>query len=750
MGAARQGENRNHVPPAEILSIPAPLTPLIGRARDVEAIGEAMRRCRLVTISGPGGVGKTRLALELAQGSASRRANGAWLVDLASVPGAADVAMETARVLGLGTTSGAAATDELRRYLAQRDMLLVLDNCEHVIDACAGVAVALLGGCPKVQILATSREPLGVEGETVWRLEPLEADEAARLFVDRARRRKPQFMPDPEADSVIARICQRLDRLPLAIELAAARVLVMSPAEILTSLESRLGELSGGRRQGPAHHRSVRSAVEWSYQLLGRGEQAAFRALGVFAGTFDAQAAAAVAPRLSVDVLARLVEKSLLTVVDSPAGRTRYRLLEPMREYALDRLASAGELDAARQRHLLHFSAVGAGAAHGMPSQRALELLEELGPDYGNVRAAIEWATLRDPAAAAAILTATQDLFMMLGQADGRRLAAQILERSPARDLRRADVMAVEGALAFLTGDLEAAGRILAEAGALCRVLGENVLEGWVAFYHGISSVLAGTVEPAREHLDTARARHREAGERIGYARATAVLGLTFLMAGETDRARELAEEGLAMGVAEGNPWTQGQAHTYLGIIAETSPSGEREATTHYREAVAHLRRYGDAVLLPVALVGQAGFLVRRDPARALRIVAGASAVQARIGSHFAPFYRSRAERVRAAAEAAVGDDASRLWREGQQLQVDDVIALAFGTPRSRTIRDGGFSDREREVIDLVVQGQSNKAIAARLHLSVRTVETHVRHVLTKAAVANRTELAAWVRAGRQ
>jgi predicted ATPase/DNA-binding NarL/FixJ family response regulator len=726
--------------------LPAPLTSLIGRSRELGAIGETLRVTRLVTVSGPGGVGKTRLAVEVAHRQLARRRDGVWIVDLTSSAGAPDVAAETARTLEVRGAPGVVPTEALRRFLAERDAMLVLDNCEHVVAACAELATDLLTSCGELRILATSRELLGVTGETVWRLDPLAPDDARRLFVERARQRQPGFIPTLKEDAAIARICERLDRLPLAIELAAGRVGVMSIDEILAGIESQLDDLGGVARVGPRHHRTVRAAVEWSHRLLDGDEQEAFRSLAVFVSGFDAAAARAVAPGLSTDLLARLVDKSLVAVAASAPGRTRYRLLETVREYASELLAEAGELEAADERHFGHFMSVSPAAAPGWPSPGAHLYVHAFADDYENVRAAIERAAERDPCAALRLLAATRDLFIMFGQADGRRLAELLLEHCPARDRHRADVQITAGLLAILVVDAEAARRVLADARELSAELGEPAHEGWARFFCGLLAMLGGEGESARTHLEPSREIHRRCGHRIGEATATAALGLTFEMAGEHAAARELVEEALAIETEEGYVWGEGQAHLYLGIIADATVSESPRAAAHYRQAVECLRRYRDATLLPVALVGLAGALTRRDPARALQVTAAAFAMRAQAGGQFAPYYQARANAVREAAEAAVGAGADRVWAEGARLGPDDAIALAFGLKRQRVRSDEGLSAREEEVARLVAEGLTNKEAAARLQLSVRTVESHVRHVLAKLGLANRTQLATWAR----
>jgi predicted ATPase/DNA-binding CsgD family transcriptional regulator len=727
-------------------NLPLPLTSLVGRSHELAEIDGRLPRTRLLTLTGPGGVGKTRLALELAHRQVARCPDGVWLVDLAQGPQTPDVAAETARRLGLGSPAGGSPTDSLRAYLSPRDLLLVFDNCDHVVDDCAALAVALLSSGPKVRIVATSREMLGLDAETVWRLDPLRPEDAARLFVERARRRQPRFAPIAETDAAIAALCARLDRLPLTIELAAARAGVMSPREILTALEARLLELRAQRRLAPRHHGTVRAIVEWSYQLLSPEEREAFRSLAVFVGGFDAGAARSVASGLSLDVLTRLVDKSLVQVVQSRRERTRYALLETVREYAHEQLVGAGELDGTRDRHLRHFSGLASARRHGWPSKGAELFVRDLEDDYENVRAALEWSVTCDACSALALLAGTMDLFLMLGQADGRRLAAQALDRCPTRDAHRAEVLISAGMLAMLVGDAPAAEIALEEARELCAELHEEAQEGWALFVHGLTQTLGGDSEAGAAHLEASRALHRRWSVRTGEARATAALGLARLMAGEHVRARELVEEALAVNETVDDDWGRGQCHLYLGIIAESTGRDPRGATLHLRRAVELLRQFRGGPLLPVALVEQAGVLVRREPARALRVAAAAATIRARTGGVYAPFYRARAQRVRSAAEAALGAEAARIWADGERLRVDDAIAVAFGAERPRPQQPAGLSGREVAIGRLVAEGLSNKLIATRLHLSVRTVESHVRHALAKAGLENRTQLATWVR----
>ena len=726
-------------------NVPVPLTSLLGRSRELDGIGELLRRTRLVTLTGPGGVGKTRLAIEVARRQIGRRPDGVWLVDLTAGP---DSAAEVARTLDVGGRSPTAPAESLRRYLVDRDLLLVIDNCEHVIDVCARLASSLLSSCANLRILATSRESLGVSGETVWRVDALGAEAGHRLFLERARQREPEFIPHAAMDATIGEVCERLDRLPLAIELAAARIGVMSPAEILANLEARLGTLGGGSRLSPARHKTVRAAVEWSYELLDPTEQRAFRNLAVFVGGFDSAAAMAVIPGLSVDSVVRLVDKSVVASGKTSRGTTRYRLLETVREHAYELLVASGELEGARGRHLHHYLAVAQQADPGWPPFITAALLDRRREDYENVRAALEWSAEWDPCVGMRLLAGSRELFQMLGPADGRRLAQLLLARCPARDRCRVEVLITAGLLAMVMADPGASHVFHSDALRLGDELGELELEGFAMFFRGLMQTLSMAVEPARADLEAALVLLRRASNQVGEGMALATLGLTFLITDEPAHARELLEQALVIHTAAGYPWGEGQARLYTATTLETTDP--QAASLHYRRAIGCFQHYGDTNLLATSLIGHAGLIARRDPAVALRLTAAAVSVRVRVHGNFPGFFGERMRRIRAGCEAALGTNADRIWAEGSRLGIDEAIALAFGASRPRAPAPAGLSTRELEVVRLVADGLANKAIAAQLHLSVRTVESHVRHVLAIAGLSNRTQLAKWAREHNQ
>jgi predicted ATPase/class 3 adenylate cyclase/DNA-binding CsgD family transcriptional regulator len=394
---------RNEFPPLRTVkavaahNLPAQFTSFVGRGPQLAEVGTLLGQGRLVTLSGAGGVGKTRLAVEVANRLAAEYADGVWYVDLAPITDPDLVPVTVARALGLPDQPGRSTMDTLLRFVGDRQMLVVLDNCEHLLDACADLVVALLGAAARLTVLATSREPIGVTGEATWRVPSLSVtDEAIELFADRARLAQTGFTVTDDNAGVLAEICRRLDGMPLAIELAAARVRALSVAEILDSLHNRFRLLTGGARTAVRRQQTLRASVDWSHALLTETERILFRRLAVFLGGFDLDAAQAVAgidplQRYQVlDQLTLLVDKSLV-VAENIRGRTRYRLLETVRQYALEKLGESGEADAIRSRHRDHYTALAAllDAPAGSDYERRLGQAET---EIDNLRGAFGWS----------------------------------------------------------------------------------------------------------------------------------------------------------------------------------------------------------------------------------------------------------------------------------------------------------------------------------------------------------------------
>ena len=397
---------RNEFPPlrtpksVDIHNLPVQLTSFVGRGAQIDEVRSLLADNRLVTLTGAGGAGKTRLAAEIATRIAADfggSSGGVWYVDLAPVTHPAVVPVAVARALGLPDQAGSSATDTVVRFIGDRQMLIVLDNCEHLADATASLIVELLGACRVMRLIATSREPTGVAGEVTFLVPSLSlADEAIDLFTDRARRVLPHFNVTDDNAATVTEICSRLDGMPLAIELAAARVRALSLEEIVGSLHDRFRLLTGGARTVVRRQQTLRASVDWSHALLTDTERILFRRLAVFLGGFDLDAAQAVAGDADVeryqifDQLALLVDKSLV-VAENTSGRTRYRQLETVRQYAQEKLGESGEADAVRSRHRDHYTSMAAlldAPARTDHHQRVEQADEEM----DNLRSAFGWS----------------------------------------------------------------------------------------------------------------------------------------------------------------------------------------------------------------------------------------------------------------------------------------------------------------------------------------------------------------------
>jgi predicted ATPase/class 3 adenylate cyclase/DNA-binding CsgD family transcriptional regulator len=467
--------------------LPMQLTTFIGRQTEMKGIREALADNRLVTLTGAGGAGKTRLAIQIAAATATEYANGVWYVDLAPITDPDLVPVTVARALGLPDQPDQSTMEVLRRFIRDRRMLMLLDNCEHLLDASAELIIGVLAGCPALTLLATSREPIGVPGEMSWRVPSLSlTDEALELFADRARRTKPEFRVTADNAETVTEICHRLDGLPLAIELAAARIRALSPAELLTSLHDTFRLLTGGARTAVRRQQTLRASVDWSHALLSEPEKVLFRRLAVFYGGFDLDAAQALAGETGemeryqvLDQLTLLVDKSLVIADDSPHG-TRYRLLETVRQYAQEKLHDSREANDVRTRHRDHYTAM-AGLLDAPADADHERRLEKAETEIDNLRAAFAWSRENsDTELALTLASALLPLWLSRGlMPEGRNwLTAALADadrdsvEAPGAQVRASVCRTVLESFRGLSNDLDEAERTLAAA----RQLGDPAL----------------------------------------------------------------------------------------------------------------------------------------------------------------------------------------------------------------------------------------------------------------------------------
>ncbi len=707
-------------------TLPLPPTRLVGRGRQLDELIELTGRERIVTVLGTGGVGKTRLALELAHRLLPRFPAGVWPVDLSALQ-SGDV-VEAEVVARLGVTRGSADPVRLvAEQLADRQALLVLDNCEHLIQSVAPLAARLAGACRGLSLLCTSREPLGIAGETTYLLGPLDSDESAvELFVDRARAADPGFVPAAPDGPILAELCARIDRIPLAIELAAPWIRLFTPAELLPRVAARFDRLTAERRDRPPRQRSMHATVEWSYRLLTPPQQLLFRRLGVFAGTFDLDAAEQVcgtAPLTHDDIatlLAALRERSLVTVERRGTG-SRYRLLETLRQFTAEGREPA--------RHTIYFR----DRAERIDAQRlrtgADTQIADLAADADNYRAALRWSAEHEPETALRLAAALEGLWMIRSVAEGRRWLRQALDLQPAPTRHRARaLMVLPLVVAAGPTDLE-------ESLGIYRSLGDDVGADLAQLAMSLAAFFDGDLAEAARRSDLTSSHP------LVRARAACYRGAALAFTPRRlDEARHLLREAIDRSGAIEDGWGHGLALTMLGF-AELRAGQRRSAGERLRAALAGDLRGG----VTAAAVGGLGQLrADDDPRAALTLLEAADAVRERAGvPRFpAPIERHLTEVRDTAGRRVAVPIAERCRQRARRLTTGEILDLA----REGTTPTPALTNRQQEVALLVADGLSNREIATHLHLSVRTVETHVEHVLSALGLHRRIELAGWIR----
>jgi predicted ATPase/class 3 adenylate cyclase/DNA-binding CsgD family transcriptional regulator len=572
----------NEFPPLRVASpvvssrLPVQLTSFVGRDGQLAQLRELLADNRAVTLTGAGGVGKTRLAIQVAAQLATEFGDGVWYVDLAPLTNPELVLVTVARSLGLPDQPGRSTMDTLLRFVRDRQLLIVLDNCEHLLDACAELVVALLGAAARLTVLATSREAIGVAGEVSWRVPSLSLDgEALELFTARARHARHGFTLTDDTAASVREICARLDGVPLAIELAAARVRALSLAEILDSLHDRFRLLTGGARTAVRRQQTLRASVDWSHALLTDPERVLFRRLAVFLGGFDLAAAQAVAggddvQRFQVlDQLTLLVDKSLV-VADDSKGRTRYRLLETVRQYALDKLGESSEADAVRARHRDHYTAV-AALLDAPVGREYEERLWQADTEIDNLRAAFAWSRENsDIELALALASSLQPLW----QARGRlregltwfdtALAGLDAHHPGVTPAVRARALADSAMLGIWADATETSDRAQ-QALAIAREVDDPALLARALTGCGYIAAFLDA-EVAREYLAEAIGLARALGDRVRLSQILVTQAVAALVAGDPLAVRAAAEEGRDLADAIGDRFDSRRCRLGLGI----------------------------------------------------------------------------------------------------------------------------------------------------------------------------------------
>ena len=756
-------------------NLPPPRTSFVGRERELVEIKRELAMTSLLTLTGAGGTGKTRLALELARELAPAYQDGAWLVELAGLSEPGLVPNEVAGTLGVRDQPGRPLLNALVDVLRSKEMLLILDNCEHLIEACAGLSQALLGSCPGLRIVATSREPLvtGVEtsrvvpplsvpGSKEPTVEDLGRYASARLFVERARHRNPTFTLIPQNTQDVAQVCRKLDGIPLAIELTAARMDVLALEQITERLDRPLGILTGGSQPMEPRHRTLRATLRWSYELLSEPEQRLFATLSVFAGGFSLEAAEAVGESIEqTDVLESflaLVDKSLVVAAPIGGGAVRYRMLEPIRQYGLEHLEGSGEAEEVRRRHAEFFLALTEEAEPKLRGPRQGEWLGRLELDHDNFRAALSWVLEQGEAQLGLRLSgALGEFWHRRGHLqEGRRWLQATLasgDEAPAR----IKALLHAGFLAWEQLDYERSEAFGEEALALAREQGDRAATASALYNVGAPTLYQLDFDRAAALFEEAAILQRAMEDATSLARTLQALGLTAIARQDFELAAELYEESLTL-AREAEDQLMIVQTLGLGAFAFLGQGDHNRAKALSEEG---LKLSGEMAmkhaivfhLHAVAALASA----QGQPVRSARLWGASEALMREIGTGLGPVESYHYGPYIASARAQLGEAAwQAAWDEGREMTSEQAVEYALSeegpVPLARAVREqapadkqaGMLTRREQEVVALVARGLTNRQISAGLFISERTVDAHVRKILKKLGLRSRAQVAIW------
>jgi predicted ATPase/DNA-binding CsgD family transcriptional regulator len=751
--------------------LPAPLTRFVGREHQVAEVGRLVAANRLVTLAGAGGVGKTRLAIEVAAGLAAGFGDGADLIDLSAVTDAALLPGAAGRALGVEEHADFSPAERLVRVLRDQHRLLVVDNCEHVRGSCADLMTMVLSSCPQVVVLATSRESLGVPGEVTWRVPSLtfpwpeqppaatdlESFEAAALLLDRARAAGHRLAIGPAEVAAVTSICFHLDGIPLALELAAARAGALSLGEIAERLASSPGLLARSGA-GPARHQTLRASVQWSHQLLAEHERVLFRRLAVFTGGWGleaAEAACALPPLVPEEVaglLAALVDKSLVQVEQTRSG-SRYRLLEVIRAFAGEQLADAGDLDPVREQHAAYYLELAERSTVMLLGPGQGGWAARLDQETGNMRAARSWfeedaARAEDGLRLAAALYQWWTIRGHLVEGDAWLESA--LVREGGHERTRVVALAGLGLIASYRGEQERARVLLTRSLEDSERGGYQRAEARALIHLGPVRALCGDAAGGAEACDRAVALARELDEPWLEACALFRSAFTAALSGDLARARPLALASVALAPSTGDRRLHG--FTLMTLADCLTCEGQHaEAIGLLREALGIFEALPErwALLRAASLLAEASGALGDWP-RAATLLGVIETLSQRTGGRPYAHFQARLDALAARAPAELGPAWSPSREAGRMLGRGDQFGAALWPEGRRAPARAAetalpLTAREGEVAGLIARGMTNRQIAARLFIAERTVDTHVGRIIAKLGCTNRAQVTALV-----
>jgi predicted ATPase/DNA-binding CsgD family transcriptional regulator/DNA-binding XRE family transcriptional regulator len=740
--------------------LPRAGTSFIGReqllAEVRSRIDPALAGCRLLTLTGPGGTGKTRLAFEAAGALRDRYADGLRHVELAAISDPRLVPSTIAQALGIAQDVRLLPIERLTRYLRDRQLLLILDNFEQVLGAAIDIA-ELLEACAELKVLITSRVPLRLVAEQELAVPPLalpdppnrssavvEECESVRLFVDRARAVNADFALTEDNASAVAEICRRLDGLPLAIELAAARIRLLDPRAMLARLEHRLQWLSGGARDAPTRQQALRNTISWSYDLLDAREQAVFRHLAAFVGgiSLDAAQAVCAGPLAGavgdiLDPVESLVAKNLVRSAAAVPGEVRVSVFETIREFGLEQLAWSGELEPARRRHAQYFLALAEQAGRGLAGPAARASLDRLELEHDNLRAALDWSLTSpgDGGETALRLASALAPFWWLAShfGEGSRWLVRALALAPDQSAVRMRALHGAGWLATFQRDPATARTLLEESLAIANTLEDLWWQAWVL--HALGRVAYFEYDPnrARELGEHSLAIAEGLGDRWLVAWALHLLGLAAYIASDYAAATDFYDRCLEIRAELGHVVGIAIVLHIKGMLLERTGKLQAALAT-YREALRVVRELNSAWLLSTVLPHFAGLAAEHQPELAARLGGAVALMSESAHTLPIPLTESLFNAGIQLARRKLGESTfAAAWTEGRGMSLDEAVAEALAVevaaPNDRPAR---LTAAEVEVLRGLASGRTNRQIAAHLVVAVSTVDRHVTHIYQK------------------